>query len=382
MENAIEQFFAHLENALRTQSFVKLSLGKPTKQTSLQNLYIKPIETKKGAQLCFTKRYETQDITENFLVQEAILALKKHIETDFLTANLLCHDANFQLLFNKKKVPTLIKTKPTHTQPTNETHNRPKNYLVKNEPYLRHLGITNEQGEVLKNKQDKYRQINKYIEIMGNLVQNTQLPEAFCVADMGSGKGYLTFALYHYLHQVLGLNVQVVGVEMRQNLVDFCNETAQSLGYDQLKFVASTVQNYTQNIDVLIALHACDTATDDAIFKGLAANAALIVCAPCCHKQVRNSMEAVKNIRPITKHGILLERQAELVTDTIRALVLEHSGYKTKVFEFVQTEHTAKNLLITAQKIKTKNPEALQQVQELKLQFGLKEHYLEELLKA
>jgi len=210
---------------------------------------------------------------------------------------------------------------------------------------------------------------------------------------MGSGKGYLTFALYDYLHQQLNLKAKVTGVEFRQDLVNLCNDIAKQANFSQLNFVEGTIEDYkVKEINLLIALHACDTATDDAIFKGIQANAELIVVAPCCHKQIRKAMEKnkVKNdVSFLTKHGIFLERQAEMVTDGIRALILEYYGYKTKVFEFISDAHTPKNVLVVgvkkAQNLKPKaqseeRTKILLKIKETKAYFGIDYHHLEKLL--
>ena len=201
---------------------------------------------------------------------------------------------------------------------------------------------------------------------------------------MGCGKGYLTFALYDYLHNKIKTTATVYGIEMREDLVNKCNSIAESVGYDKLHFKKGTIQDAVlPSIDMLIALHACDTATDDAIYKGIQANAKVIICAPCCHKQIRRQMAPDNELKSITKHGILLERQAEMVTDAIRALLLEANGYKTKVFDFIATEHTPKNVMIVGTKTKdgkVNKAEWLTKVAELKKLFNIEYHYLEKLL--
>lgn len=211
---------------------------------------------------------------------------------------------------------------------------------------------------------------------------------------MGSGKGYLTFALYDYLHSVLKLETEVVGVEYRQDMVDLCNQVAVKSAFDRLNFVQGTIEDHNaEHVNLLIALHACDTATDDAIFKGIKANAELIVVAPCCHKQIRREIEQnkVKNdVSFLTKYGIFLERQAEMVTDGIRALILEYFGYKTKVFEFISDAHTPKNVLVVGVKKSLKSlvgspkieeqKAILEKIKASKEYFGIGYHHLEKLL--
>ena len=201
---------------------------------------------------------------------------------------------------------------------------------------------------------------------------------------MGAGKGYLTFALYDYLTNVLNKPSNIIGVEYRQDLVDLCNKIAQNANFNNLHFEQGTIDNYnTKNIHILIALHACDTATDDAIYKGITNNADLIVVAPCCHKQIRREIEKQKSKNEldfITKYGIFLERQAEMVTDGIRGLILEYFGYSTKIFEFITDLHTPKNIMIvgTKKKNSTENKqEILQKIKDAKAYFGIVNHHLE-----
>ncbi|MEZ4891850.1 MAG: SAM-dependent methyltransferase [Saprospiraceae bacterium] len=244
---------------------------------------------------------------------------------------------------------------------------------------------TNSKGEVLAKSQDKWRQINKYLEIIQNLNAQTPLPKEPIIADMGSGKGYLTFALYDYLFNQLGLKPQITGIELRKELVKTCNKAAENSGFDGLHFEALNISDYhPPRLDMLIALHACDIATDMALAGGIFANANMIIAAPCCHKQIRKEMSTQNELAPVLRHGILEERQAELITDGIRALLLESEGYQTKVFEFVSTEHTAKNVMITAVKsgkaADKRRQKSLEQIQGIKSGFGIKEHYLENLL--
>lgn len=276
--------------------------------------------------------------------------------------------------------------KPANTALPDTRHDREKQRLLDPAaPWLHALGITNKQGVVLPTAQDKWKQINKYLEIIGSLLRTHSLPTDARIADMGSGKGYLTFALYDFLTNHLGMQPQVTGIELRQNLVDFCNQTARDAGFDGLHFVAQDIADYRPDrLDMLIALHACDTATDLALAKGIHARAGIVVAAPCCHKQIRRDMAARNELAPVLRHGILEERQAEIVTDGIRALLLEANGYKTSVFEFISTEHTAKNVMITAvaggEKSSGKKAAALGKVAALKAGFGVKEHFLEKLL--
>jgi len=383
-QQAAADFLGHLEQSVKQGRFIKLTLSKPGGQDkSLKNVYARLIELKGELAFTFTLRYPTKDITKNYPVEEGLAVISLWLGDEFLVANLFTLDKDYSLQYNKKRKGRLFTKPPSLQEQPPKTHNQPKQYLIDpNAPYLAAMEISSQQGKVLAQGQRKFRQINKYIEIIGKLIeQYGQLPSDPHIVDMGSGKGYLTFALYQYLTEALQLQPTIKGIELRENLVRFCNELAQQTGYQDLSFAAQDIQDYQpERIDMLIALHACDIATDIAIAKGIAAEAGIIVVAPCCHKQVRKEMACPTDMQAILQHGIMEERQAEIITDGIRALLMEAHGYETKVFEFISTEHTPKNVMIVGTRGK-RNPEALDKVAAIKEAFGVGEHYLERLLK-
>ncbi|MFZ4478084.1 MAG: class I SAM-dependent methyltransferase, partial [Saprospiraceae bacterium] len=343
---------------------------------------------KKGLHIAFNYRYKTRDELKNFELNEAIAQLENLLGTVFLNADLLTPERDFSLQFDQQGAARFSSKKPSVQTPTQipTTHDRSKNRLLNpTAPWLHLLGITNAKGDVLAAHQDKWRQINKYLETIESLLRDSLLQTGAHIADMGSGKGYLTFALYDFLQNHLNLEPHITGIELRPALVDFCNKTAQQVGFQNLHFIAQDIAEYKpESLDMLIALHACDTATDLALAAGIRQKARILVVAPCCHKQIRREMQTQNELAPLLRHGILEERQAELVTDGIRALLLEAEGYQTKVFEFISTEHTAKNVMITATKdhrrLQQRRTEALAQVAALKTGFGIKQHWLEHLL--
>lgn len=390
-------FVNEIKKAITESAFVKLALGnyKGTEE-GLKQLYVKPVLIKNKQLLAFNYRYKTRDIFKNFEIDEGLSLIEGYLAGDFNVATLFSTNEEM-ILERSAKGSFRLRTKQLEEKKeANLSHNKEKKRLIlaKDNLYLHELGLTDEQGTVFKNAQDKYKQINQYIEILSSLIK--ELPQGTIknVVDMGSGKGYLTFALYDYLlnHQQ---KANVVGVEFRKDLVDLCNKIAVNAKFEQLSFVEGTIESYdAEAIDLLIALHACDTATDDAIYKGIKANADLIVVAPCCHKQIRREIEkgkAQNELNFLTKHGIFLERQAEMVTDGLRALILEYFGYKTKVFEFVSDVHTPKNVLVVGirnkeqgtmnkeQGLRSKD-EILQRIKDTKAYFGIGYHHLERLL--
>lgn len=387
----LQQFQAQLTESISSNIFFKVSLGNyQGNEKDLKNVYVRKVKIKRADMLSFTYRYKTRDIIKNFVIAEGITVIVNFISHDFKIATLFTTEKEIILEHSKKQLITLREKLLIKPVQVSLAHNKEKRRLIKAEGknYLTELKLTDAQGNVFKNAQDKYKQINQYIEILSSLIK--ELPEGSLksVVDMGSGKGYLTFALYDYLQQLLNGNIQVTGVEYREDLVLLCNAIAKRSGFDQLEFVQGTIEDYgVPAIDLLIALHACDTATDDAIYKGIKANAKLIVVAPCCHKQIRREIEKnkVKNeMSFLTKYGIFLERQAEMVTDGLRALVLEYFGYKTKIFEFISDAHTPKNVLVVGIKVKEKGAghkeEILQKIKTTKAYFGIGYHHLERLL--
>ncbi len=380
----VQEFLAAIQTSFEKHTLVKITLSKSSPKTAeLTHIYIRVVEIKGASKLSFTYRYQTKDVVKNYVIEEAIEILSEQLGQHFLNATLLTTEFDWLLQYNKKRKPRVQKRKPSTTVVQSTNHNKQKQYLIAEEsPFLEKIGVA-VNGKVTKKQQDKYRQINKYIEVMDVLLQQATLPQKVQIVDMGCGKGYLTFALRQYLDQQQ-LDANLVGIELRPHLVTFCQEQAAALEWDNLQFEAKDILQYDNSqIDVLIALHACDIATDIAIAKGIEANAPLIVTAPCCHKQIRRQLDVQNSLAAILKNGILEERQAEIITDGIRALILEAYGYHTKVFEFISSEHTAKNLLITAVKKTTAtapNVEILEQVAAIKKDFGIKEHYLEKLL--
>jgi len=382
--NDLAPFFEKLTKSFKDETFVKITLSKPAhKNEGLKNLYIRLVLIKDEPTFSLTYHYQTNDQVKNHNLEGVIEILKELLGQKFKVGILFTLEEDFTIQFSKKGK---MSSKSTHASFENKppiTHDQPKKKRAALGVYLNLLGITDEQGVVIPKMADKFRQINKYLEIIEGLIKNTKLPKEARIVDMGSGKGYLTFALYDYLVNQRKIEVQITGIEVRKELVDFCNETAKKCGFENLTFEAKPIEKFTKKIDVLIALHACDTATDDAIFKGLKSNAELIITAPCCHKQIRQQLKGKEQESPILKYGIFKERQYEMVTDTLRALIMGKHDYATNIFEFISNEHTRKNVMLVGtksnKKADTKSLNA--KIKALKTEFGVEDHYLEGLVK-
>ncbi len=385
----LQKLLLMLEESLSNMDFIKLTLSsKKDPMAVLKNLYVKVVAIKAGNRLSMVYRYPTKDVTKNFTFPEGVDVIKEALQNDFFQAIMITSEKELHYMqFPNGKSALKVKASAELMKPVFVHDKQKKRYVTaENNVYLHLLGVTTTEGKVKKGMEDKFRQINKYVEVVSHVVEQANLPENFSIADMGSGKGYLTFALYDYLTNAMNLKPKVVGVELRPDLVKQCNSIAQKSGLQQLSFVQGSIEkSETGAIDMLIALHACDTATDEAIYRGISQKAGVIITAPCCHKQVRKQMNPPNVLSEITKFGILEERQAEILTDTIRALMLEAYGYQTRVFEFISTEHTPKNVLIVAVKrdgAPTIDQTKIQRIAELKALFGIQQHHLETLLNS
>lgn len=399
-----EQFFTQIQAAFNSQTLQRLVLSKyQGNNTELERITVRPIKIKDELLLSFLYEYRTNHITKNLSLTDAIIFLENSLGTDFKNAHMLSDEWEIQFSYSKKgkilvnkqrnKNNSTVQAKQADITETDVTqkekllmHNKEKHRFVEqSRPYLSELGITDANGQIIPAMSRKWKQINKFIEVLSGAIENTGIAKRkeVHIADFGSGKAYLTFAVHDYLNVQLGVNTRVTGVELRQGLVDLCNQTASKLCLTGIQFEQGDVKHFAaKNINVMIALHACDIATDYAIHMGIRTNADIIMCSPCCHKQIRPQMKSPALLAPVLHHGIHLGQEAEMVTDGLRALLLEANGYDTQVFEFISLEHTSKNKMILAQKRKTErdNSEVLTQIAAIKEFYGIEEHCLERLL--
>lgn len=396
-KSELESFYTECQSAFEAGKLQRLVLSKyKGAETDLNRITIRPVQIKEQSLLSFLYEYRTNHVTKNLLIEAAITQLESLLGSDFHNAHLISDDWEIQLSFSKKGKVLINKNRNKNTPlagdkkpaATELAHNRNKlRYVEQDRPYLRELGITDANGQIIPAMSRKWKQINKFIEVLSLAIQQTGLDKRneLHIADFGSGKAYLTFAVHDYLTANLGVKTQVTGVELRQNLVDLCNQAAHKLSLQGIKFEQGDVQHFAaQNINIMIALHACDTATDYALNMGIRTGAEIIMCSPCCHKQIRPQLKSPALLAPVLQHGIHLGQEAEMLTDGLRALLLEAHGYDTKVFEFISLEHTSKNKMILAQKRKAPrdNTDILKQIADIKSFYGIQEHCLEDLLQA
>ncbi len=382
----MEKFFEKLDSALKNNAIVKMTLSKPvSKNNELKNIYIKPILLKDNKMYQFTYRYERRDETKNFDARQTLQQVKNLVHEVFQNVSLFTLTEDVTLLVSKKGKPTLMCKKINENRDVDLSHDHEKQRLIDpTNPWWFLLGLTSRDGKVLADMQHKFKQICKYVEIVDGVMRQTKFDDEIHIADMGAGKGYLTFALYESLTTHYDKKIVMEGVEIRKDLVLKINDIIEKCKdarpcVSTIRFIENSIENYKpEKLDALIALHACDTATDDAILKGIRNNAKLIICAPCCHKQIRREMEKSGKTDAMTRFGIFLERQSVMITDAVRALVLEYCGYKTQVMEFIEIDNTPKNVLLVGRKSdKPVDKDAIaKQIRGLLEQYGIVEHYL------
>ncbi|QZY54837.1 class I SAM-dependent methyltransferase [Crassaminicella profunda] len=369
-----------VEKILKEESLIYFVLSNIRKKDPemYDKVTIRPVILKDKKVYQFTYNYQKKVNHENLKEEEMIEKVMTLFE-QFKQGQIFTNEADYQILISKKFKVKILKKPPTK-EATNLEHNRKKKYILsegKPNPFLIRLGVMNEKGKVLAKKFDKFRQINRFLEMVEDIMPYLNKKEKRVnIIDFGCGKSYLTFALYHYLVEVSKLNVNIIGLDLKKDVIRDCNEIAKDLGYEDLKFMIGDIEHFTgvDKVDMVVTLHACDTATDAALTKAIEWDAEVILSVPCCQhelfRQIHNDV-----MKPILKHGILKERMSAIVTDSIRANILEIMGYQTQILEFIDMEHTPKNLLIRAVKTNTVSCESIEEYKKLKAFLGVDPYF-------
>lgn len=344
-----------LIHAIKVGELLTGVLSSPVKQSGdslIIKITIRSILIK--GTLCYqlTEHVGQKVIHRNLSPNECTRMVQEAIPGRFRQGNFSTKSASYHLLVNRKEHVSVVRKAIQTAAPLPMAHNRKKQYILPEGepiPFLVSLGIMSPSGQVIAKKYDKFRQINRFVEMVSDVIDHLPLIKGrpLEVIDFGCGKAYLTFALYHYLHIIMGRDVQIVGLDLKQDVIDQCQSLSKALGYDGLSFAVGDIKEHSPKgkVDLVITLHACDTATDAALEKAVSWGADVILSVPCCQHELYNQIKC-QSLAPLLRHGILRERFAALATDAARAEMLTYCGYNVQILEFIDMEHTPKNLLL------------------------------------
>lgn len=350
MNSASNDLQILLQESIDELFFCGAVLSSPAKGYAIQKITIRPIEMRQGTFFQLSEQRDEKVFHRN-IASEDLCAILMEMCSHFQQAVFFTKKADYHLLVSKKGKATLLKKKPSK-QGIPLAHNRSKNYLLQEGApvdFLVKLGVMNPEGKVYPKKADKFRQINRFLEIIADVLTHFSEQQTVRIIDFGCGKSYLTFALYYYLKVIKGISIDVTGLDLKKEVIAYCSSLASELGYVNLDFQVGDINGFVPDspIDMVICLHACDTATDAALENAIRWEAKVILAVPCCQHELYEQV-AQPALASLLRHGILKERFAALATDAARADILEAQGYRCQIMEFIDLEHTPKNLLIRA----------------------------------
>ena len=349
----MEEFREFLLRWLDDQ-LIQMIISGPRGEAGAGRIRVRPVEIKGKLQFQVTRTVGSKELHENFERELAAEWLEGEIR-DYRQLQLEHSRGQAQVLVSKKGKLTIKekrKKEPEKIRPVNLAHNRKKTYILEpGEPieFLVDLGVMTREGKIVKARYDKFRQINRFLEFIRDVLPKLPRDREMTIIDFGCGKSYLTFAMYHFLHVQQGLDVRMIGLDLKEDVIEHCSRLAEKYGYEKLSFCQGDIAGYggVSRVDMVVTLHACDTATDHALAKAVAWKAGVILSVPCCQHELNGQIRN-DTLSPVLSYGILKERMAALITDGLRAQLLEEKGYHTQILEFVDMEHTPKNLLIRA----------------------------------
>ncbi|NQY22998.1 MAG: SAM-dependent methyltransferase [Campylobacteraceae bacterium] len=350
-------------------------------EKTFNKVSIKKVIIKNEVKHQFEYFYDKNVEHKNLDKEETKAEINKYFQSYFKQALINTVDSDYHILINKKAISKIVK-KAASKKDSEVSHNRKKKYILnegEKTPFLIELGIMTEEGKIVNSKYDKFKQINRYLELVSDCIPYLDKSKTLRIIDFGCGKAYLTFALYDYLVLKMGYNVEIVGLDLKENVIEFCSDLSKKLNFENLRFVQGDIKGFTQfkEVDMVISLHACNTATDDALATAVNWGAKVILAVPCCQHEL---LKKIKNnaMFPMLKFGIIKEKLSSLITDSLRANVLEIMGYRTQVLEFIDMEHTPKNIMIRAFFEDTQNiDKVVKEYKQFKIQWQISP-YIEE----
>lgn len=340
-----------LEQSL-TIDFISAVVSNPRSKDGITKIKVRGVEKKGELLFQFEEFKNNQAFHKNLQKEEAVIYFEELMQ-DFKQLQLETCQLTAQVLVSKKGKMT-IKTKQQNDccKVVDHSHNRAKKYILeegKPAPFLQDLGVMTQTGEIVRTKFDKFRQINRFLEFVEDILPQLPKDREVTILDFGCGKSYLTFAMYYYLHELKHYDIRMIGLDLKTDVIKHCNQLAEKYGYDKLRFLEGNIADYTgaDEVDMVVTLHACDTATDFALAKAVGWKAKVILSVPCCQHELNAQMKN-EVLSPIFSYGLIKERMAALFTDALRAEYLKREGYDTQILEFIDMEHTPKNILIRA----------------------------------
>lgn len=345
-----ENLIIKLKNIIN-EKCISVVLSNPRNKEGATKVKARPIEAKGEIVFQFTEYKGTQVFHSNLSVDKAVAAITRYMTEDFKQGQIICKEETVTVLSGNKGNISVMSRKVKSESKVGLAHNRKKRYILEEGmkiAFLEDLGVMTKEGKIVQKMYDKYRQINRFLEFVEDILPELPTGRELTILDFGCGKSYLTFAMYYYLKILKDREVKMIGLDLKEDVIDKCNALSKKYGYEaDLKFLKGDIADYdgVDSIDMVVTLHACDTATDYALAKAVKWGASVILSVPCCQHELNKQIDS-ELMQPVFKYGIIKERMAALLTDALRAEYLESCGYKTQILEFIDMEHTPKNLLI------------------------------------
>ncbi len=358
---------------LNKETFISATLSNPKEKDYYRKLEVKLIEIKLTSVYQFIYYSNTQVFHKNLNYKEASIILKNEILNNYKNAQIFTVENDYSLFSNRLKDVSIKKLKPSKMK-ISQTNNRQKNYILPENtfiPFLYELGIVNEEGKMHNSKYSKFKQVNRYLEFIDDVIENFDSSKTINIIDFGCGKSYLTFATHYYFKEIKKMKVNIIGLDLKKDVINNCNKIVEKYNLEGLRFFVGDIKDYISNdeVDLVISLHACDTATDYALYQAIKWQSKVILAVPCCQHELNKQIKS-ENLTAINDYGLIQERISSLLTDLSRAEILKNNGYKTQILEFIDLEHTPKNILIRAVLSNNKDENAIEKLNELKKEFN------------
>ena len=364
--NSVKELLINILN----EEFIQGIISNPIDKSGVLKIKVRPVMLRNELYFQLESFTKTQAFHENLTKDEAISKIDEYMQS-FRQMQALTSSMNYTVLVSKKgKVTINGKKQKECVKAVPKSHNKEKNYIIKegtSVPYLQDLGVMTADGKIVHSHFDKFKQINRFLEFIEDIIPQLDKTRELTILDFGCGKSYLTFAMYHYLHDMKKFDINVIGLDLKEDVINKCNKLADKYGYEKLKFLTGDIADYegVNKVDMVVTLHACNTATDYALAKAVGWDAKVILSVPCCQHELNGQIHADK-LAPLMDFGLIKERFASLATDGLRGKYLQAAGYDTQLMEFIDMEHTPKNILIRAVKTGNKDEKALRDIEEFK----------------